>query len=67
MSDESLNETAGAENEDVILEAAANEEVPTGAEENSGEEGQVRFDKLKKASVTTVTAMISESRVRTGS
>ena len=49
MSDESLNETAGAENEDVILEAAANEEVPTGAEENSGEEGQVRFDKLKKA------------------
>lgn len=49
MSDESLNETAGAENEDVVLEAAANEEVPTGAEGDSGEEGQVRFDKLKKA------------------
>lgn len=49
MSDESLNETAGAEIEDSVLEASTNEEAAAGAEAESGEEGQVRFDKLKKA------------------
>lgn len=49
MSDESLNETAGAEMEDEVLETPANEEAAAGAEEVTGEEGQVRFDKLKKA------------------
>lgn len=49
MSDESLNETAGAEIEDNVLEASTNEEAAAGAEAESGEEGQVRFDKLKKA------------------
>lgn len=49
MSDESLNETAGAEMEDQVPEVPANEEAAVGAEEVTGEEGQVRFDKLKKA------------------